>query len=234
MKLSATIVAVSFLLSSCSFFSTSKKISTISKLKEGLEKVCLSAEGKGRIQYSGTKYVFALESLLEDELWSLGLQIPAYGEEILRFDWSKADKNQVRILGSFFRRLKIQSRNIPNGKQQIKLLKQYILKLGLFLKLKSLASTEKLNNLCRVDQANSFEESGVCKIGKSEIKFIFKDQHLYFDFVLGKKNLRLDLFDAAPHYRRFSIYESEVKSGNKVKSPISMDLFLTTCAKEAL
>jgi len=222
-------VALSFLLSSCSLLKTSKQKLTLDQLDNALSKVCLSAEGKGRINYLGTKYVFALETLLDESLWSLALQIPAYGEEILRFDWSKADQGRIKILGSFYRRLKIQSRNVKSGSKQMKLLNAYLLRLGLFIKLQQMAGTGKLAKHCKVTNENQFGMSGTCSIGRKEVFFSFKGQHLFFDFKLAKENLRLDFFDGAEHYKRFSVYKSEASSGNKMNSLISMDLFLASC-----
>jgi hypothetical protein len=227
----ATIVALCFLLSSCSLLTTSKKIPLLKKLDTSLSKTCLTAEGKGRINYLGSKYIFGLESLLDKKLWSLGLAIPTYGEEVLRFDWSEADKGRVKVFGSFYRRLIAQAGNVKNGKAQIRYLKKYLLRLGVFLKLKSISDNGKLSQYCHESKKNKFSQSGQCKIGKTKIDFTFKGQHLYFDLALSSNNLRLDLFDASDYFKRFSVYETSKSTGNKVKSPISMDLFLGTCIK---
>ncbi len=86
-----------FFLSSCSFF----KIAKLSdNLAQNAKRICLSAEGKGRITVKSQKYVFGFESALYegDNAWKLFLNFPLRKTESFEIDWS--ENNKVKFKSS--------------------------------------------------------------------------------------------------------------------------------------
>lgn len=82
---------MTFFLTSCSLF----KISKVSKdLSVSSQKICLSSEGKGRLNVKGRKYIFSYESGLldHDHSWKLALKFPLRKAEIFEIDWSNPNK----------------------------------------------------------------------------------------------------------------------------------------------
>lgn len=87
-----------------SFFATcGRKLSK--NISKEIENVCFSAEGKGRLEIAGHKYVFDFESELEEEnkKWLIALEFPLYGQEIIEIDWSNPKK--AKLLGDLENKL---------------------------------------------------------------------------------------------------------------------------------
>ncbi len=84
----------------------SKKIKDPTILKS-MDSICLTGQGKGRIEYSGGRHVFSYESLWQpkEDKWSLALGLPLIGQELLVFQLPKKDKRS-RVSGTFAKRLK--------------------------------------------------------------------------------------------------------------------------------
>ena len=55
-----------------------------------MDSLCLTGQGKGRLEYSRRRHVFNYESLWEPgkSQWSLALSLPLIGQELIRFDFS--------------------------------------------------------------------------------------------------------------------------------------------------
>lgn len=124
MKISLLFVV--FILSSCSVFKARKLSRDVS---ENAKKICLSGNGKGRLEVQDQKYVFSYESLMEEELarWTLILDFPLHNQEELKLDWSKA--NKVEFTTSIEEKILKENRHV-NPTQ----LDKYIQNLGSFLK----------------------------------------------------------------------------------------------------
>lgn len=69
-----------------------------------MDSLCLTGQGKGRLEYSKGRHVFNYESLWEpkDSKWSLALSLPLIGQELIRFDFDKGKNN---VSGNFATRL---------------------------------------------------------------------------------------------------------------------------------
>lgn len=80
---------------SCSVFQFSRLSKNV--IKES-KKVCLNADGNGRLKIQGHKYVFSFETLLnvEESKWQMALSFPLHGEEYieLNLDEGHAQLNQ--------------------------------------------------------------------------------------------------------------------------------------------
>jgi hypothetical protein len=95
--------------SSCSLF-TNKKSNL--DTQEALNKLCLSAEGRGRLEYPGGRHVVGFESLLDDEkkTWKIAFSIPTRGDEVVSFDWKKG-----QVSGAFVKAARAQ---VPPAERQ--------------------------------------------------------------------------------------------------------------------
>ena len=79
-----------FVFVSCSLF----KVSNLSDdIVLESKRVCLNADGNGRLLIQGHKYVFGFETLFDEEnsTWQMALNFPLYGEEFIEL--SLNDKN---------------------------------------------------------------------------------------------------------------------------------------------
>lgn len=76
------------LIQSCALFK-GKDLSN--QLDESLKNVCLSSQGKGRLQVGNSKYVFSYEAALDEEHanWLLALNFPLRPQETFQLDWSQ-------------------------------------------------------------------------------------------------------------------------------------------------
>lgn len=108
-------------------------------LNQSLSKICLSGEGKGRIQWSGGRHVFNFESLnnKDKDLWSLALNLPIFGEEVFHLGHKKALKGKVVPKGNFWRRLEREMRQSKKGRTDFAFLKSFILRYGQLIKIKN-------------------------------------------------------------------------------------------------
>ena len=82
--------------SSCSFIQTSQLSHNILK---DVQKVCLSAEGRGRLILQDKKYTFSYESALrqEEKKWFMSFVFPIYGEEYVELEWTRDKKVQYQF-----------------------------------------------------------------------------------------------------------------------------------------
>ncbi|MCB9094393.1 MAG: hypothetical protein H6621_04920 [Halobacteriovoraceae bacterium] len=112
------ILLILLALSSCSQWETKKQKLDFQLFKENLRGVCLSAEGKGRIEVGREKYLFDYVSALKtDDHWAMGVNIPLRGEEDFQIE-RKASK--FRFWGSFYQQIKqsFERSEKKNGKQK--------------------------------------------------------------------------------------------------------------------
>lgn len=74
-----------FFLASCSILKTPQTLETKDK-EQLLEAVRLTGEGKGRLTFDQSQYVFNFESVLKENYdWILAVSIPLQGEEVMIF-----------------------------------------------------------------------------------------------------------------------------------------------------
>ena len=89
------LVALLILIQSCALFK-GKDLSD--QLDESLKNVCLSSQGKGRLQVGNSKYVFSYEAALDEEHanWLLALNFPLRPQETLQLDWSQEGGTKLK------------------------------------------------------------------------------------------------------------------------------------------
>lgn len=93
------------LLTSCSLFKGSEKLSDADVLKN-LQSVKVEGEGKGRLHIRERQYLFGIEALLrENNDWIMGVSIPLHGEEVLLFPDLKEKEATNQSLESFAMRI---------------------------------------------------------------------------------------------------------------------------------
>ena len=125
MKFLTNLFLLSFL-TSCSLFKVAK---LSDNLAENANRICLSAEGKGRITVKNQKYVFGFESALyeDDNAWKLFLNFPLRKTESFEIDWS--ENNKVKFKSSLEDKLLKESKGV--NPKSIKFFTHYI---GILLK----------------------------------------------------------------------------------------------------
>ncbi len=86
-----SLVIIFSVLTSCSLFQLNRKLEDVIIASKH---VCLSSAGKGRLEFSGKKYVFSYESALDEEMgkWLLVLSFPLHASETFEIDWSNPKK----------------------------------------------------------------------------------------------------------------------------------------------
>lgn len=64
-----------------------------------MRSLCFVGEGKGRLEFSRNRHVFSYESVesVKERQWSLAMQLPLYGEEILHIGYGKSDQDRVKL-----------------------------------------------------------------------------------------------------------------------------------------
>lgn len=78
-------ILVLLLLTSCSLFKGSEKLSNKDLLKN-LQSIKVEGEGKGRLRIRDRQYLFGIEAVLKEEKnWIMAVTIPLHGEEALIF-----------------------------------------------------------------------------------------------------------------------------------------------------
>lgn len=98
-------ILILLLLSSCSLFRGSERISSSDTLKV-LSMVKLTGEGKGRLHIRERQYLFGLESVLKDpDTWIMAVSIPLHGEESLTFPGLKNSSDDDAGMESFGNRI---------------------------------------------------------------------------------------------------------------------------------
>jgi hypothetical protein len=72
-----------------------------------MDSLCLTGQGRGRIEHSSGRHVFTYESLWEPEKsqWSLALGLPLIGQELIRFHYDQNGK-KPKVSGNFAKRLR--------------------------------------------------------------------------------------------------------------------------------
>jgi hypothetical protein len=140
-----------------------------------LNQICLTGEGRGRVQFFQEKHLFGQESLYskKEKEWILALEIPIHGEEVIRLNWENAlEKTGPKIEGAFFNRLKQVAKKQKRGKLYLQLLNSFFKKYSDFLYFLSLDKSEKeLGALCK--PIGKFQSSGLSCEYKN-LKFIWK------------------------------------------------------------
>lgn len=87
-------IVILFFFTSCAIFNSPRLSPNVFNASE---KVCLNADGNGRLNVQGHKYVFGHETLMDQEenKWIMSLNFPIYGQELIELDLSK-DSSELK------------------------------------------------------------------------------------------------------------------------------------------
>lgn len=98
--------------------------------------MCLSGDGKGRIQFFSNKNRFSYETLLESskELWSLFVSIPFHGDEVLYVGYDAVDASKLKVSGSIYTSTVEEIKKQKHSKHYLTLLNEFLYKFSLYLK----------------------------------------------------------------------------------------------------
>lgn len=189
-----------FFFCSCSIFSP--QVRTTADLK----RVCLSAEGKGRLEHSRGRHLFEFESLLvkKEKKWSLGLDLPVIGQEVLHFSYPDLRSSKTIVSGTFATRLKL---DIKSAKQRQDL-NRFFLMMGELL---SIIDSGKIRDSWKFES-----EAGRLVLNK--------------DLVSGEA-FTFEAFAAEDYYEKMSLSLEKKDKFGKLFPVMKMNLFLSQCAQ---
>jgi len=200
-------------------------------LNEGMEKICLSGEGKGRFSFRGERQSFQLESLLDKKrrLWSTSYHFPLHGEESLFLNYKQALKGDIGLEGSLYKKLLRDIDNLEAKKELEVLFHTFFLKFGHFLAIYENQSSldcipvERLEKVVR----------GQCFYGPQKKSFIWEasNKNFTFSFPLNKKS---DLFIL--HFSRekkefFSKWTAILKKRIENSFHFKVETYMVDCIK---
>lgn len=218
------IMALLFLISSCSLFKSSPSLKSQDPEKL-LEAVKVTGEGRGRLTLGQSQYVFSVDSVLNEDFdWILAVTIPLHGEEVMILRDLREDEVSDEETESFeeridqeFRRLKIDKKLTSD--QFLKELRSLI-RFGLAKKL-------GLKRVCKAQQSLF-----VCELDQEKFEIEVTDKVLNINKSLGgKKMLQLvaknltDSFFEQTDIRLYSDESSDESDLNKRTSSFSLELF---------
>lgn len=161
------------------------------------------------MSFKNSGYNFAYVSELENQNWSLGIDIPLRGDQLLHINWNDARKGKVNVSGSFYDLLLKELKTTANSSSQKWYLNQAFLALGEFI-----AQAKGSSNL-------------------SVFEIETKDQHLYFKKSITQSQfIVIDLFDHNGHYfqRMKLALSSKKKSRPESHHQVQLDLFVKQCS----
>ncbi|MEE2744702.1 MAG: hypothetical protein VYD54_12385 [Bdellovibrionota bacterium] len=106
-------------------------------MKEGIKKVCLSGEGRGRFSFQDEKQSFQYESFLNKgkKSWTVAYHFPLHGEERLVLGYKEALAGDIEVEGSLYKKL-IDDTADEVAREKVKnLFRVFFLKFGHFLEI---------------------------------------------------------------------------------------------------
>jgi hypothetical protein len=171
-----------------------------------MDSICLTGQGKGRIEYSGGRHVFNYESLWqpEEDKWSLALGLPLIGQELLVFELPKKDKRS-HVSGTFAKRLKNEVKS-----------KRMRFLLGAFYK--NLADLLKI-----IKDRKTSLESSAWQIYMEKGDFFAKSN-------VGKNYVfKLRAFEWDKKYERLTMSLSEKNKAKASLKLLNLELFVSRC-----
>ncbi len=174
-----------------------------------MDSLCLTGQGRGRLEHSSGRHVFNYESLWEPQKrqWSLALGLPLIGQELIRFHYG-AEGKRPKVSGGFAKRLRKERVNqSTNG-----LLARFYEKLSEWL----VINTErKIPN--RFSGWNlSLDDGNLVATAKID------SQHLF----------ELKAFAWDQHYERMTLSLLERLPVNRRQSILRLEMFVSACNLE--
>lgn len=200
-------------------------------MKEVFSKVCLSSEGNGRLSAQKSRNIFSYESLneVEDKQWSLAVELPLHGEEVLVLNWADAANEQVSMEGEFYSRILAQLHNSPKLKS---LMKVFLLKTGQIINAQSMMQKDEANFVCQQTEFDAYKEirSGQCTQKGSKFSFDWKLSEKEFEITISIADsyiYSIKFFNSKDTYYG-NVDASLIRVKTKAKL-FSLKLFLSTC-----
>ncbi|MCF8058601.1 MAG: hypothetical protein K9K67_04840 [Bacteriovoracaceae bacterium] len=182
-----------------------KKIKDPTVIK-AIDSICLTSQGKGRIEYSGGRHVFNYESLWQpsDNKWSLAFGLPLIGEELLVFHLAKND-SKSGVSGTFATRLK----------NEIKSKKMKFLLNAFYKNLSELLVILKDRRVSR---------------GDSPWHIYLEDNDFIATSNIGDRYVfKLRAFEWDAMYKRLTMSLSEKSKEKPLRRLLGLELFISSC-----
>jgi len=174
-------------------------------LTNELKNVCFTSAGRGRIELGSEKYLVSYDALLEAEKnkWSLALDIPIHGEELISIEW----KDKPAVQADFLKNLKK-----PTNEQES--IEAFVEGLGNILRL---ASDVKAYS-CKKNSA----KSGLCELkDTSAIRWeVSNDEFILQTTTNSKKEIEFKAHSLNKKYERISVF---------MKNTANLELFISSC-----
>ena len=193
------------------------------EIKESLESICLSAEGRGRLHYKGDRNSFDFESLLDrlKKKWTLALHINFHGEEKFELSWAQYDK--ITPKGIFFKGIKSLEKKVDKRRKSLWYL---VDNLGKFLKFYGDKNWKNKKNIsCKTKKRSKKRLKGSCSNSSLQFDWISKNDQLIINFP-PKENITLKI-TFKEWQRHFEEIHLLLKEGEK--TAIKMSLVLYQC-----
>lgn len=214
-----------------------------------MSQLCFSGEGRGRIRFLQERHLFRYESLFSysEGQFALAMNLPVYGEELMRLSWSYDPTFQWQIQGSFYERLQHQLKQNRQTKKQayeVQLLHDYLSSLAFFfsfyqqllrqeMKVESTSATKDVVN-CRLEPLNNAGDvgKGSCTYRAKKLDWeLLESGELRFKTVLDNGLIlslkNLDKQDG--FYRRLDLALEKGLSGSIPSGPVELSLFASGC-----
>lgn len=172
-----------------------------------MDSLCLTGQGKGRLEYSRGRHVFNYESLWEPEKsrWSLALSLPLIGQELIKFDFGKERR---KVSGNFAMRLKKEKVDLAtNG-----LLERFYAKLTEWL---IINKERKVSNKFSGWEI-SLDEGNLVATTKVDSRHLFE----------------LRAFSWDDHYERMTLSLLKTGAAAKRQKVLRLELFVDACNLE--
>lgn len=206
-------------------------------LNKGMEKICLSGEGKGRISLRGERQSFQFESLLNraKKLWATSYHFPLHGEESLFLNYNQAFKGGIGLEGSLYQKLISDMDNLEAKQELEELFYTFFLKLGQFLEIyENLQFSPSQSTLeCIPEERFERKVRGQCLYGPHKDSFIWETskESFTFSFPLNKRG---DLFNL--HFNRekkefFSKWTASLKKGDENGFNFKVETYIVDCVR---
>lgn len=202
-------------------------------VQNSLNKVCLSSEGKAKIQYADGKNFVGYSSHLKvaEKEWGIGFDIPLHGEETLILNWSRFPDENLVIDGSIVAKMdpeKFQSGESQAYYQGIVSFLEWIL----FVQNKS----SNLKNYQCWGQSDTELNSGRCQLNFSnsssqEVRFEFKHKKNHFYLPFGESKMVVMILDLEneKYFERmsFSVVEKDLGKEQEIKA--GLEFLVRSC-----
>lgn len=216
-------IFISLQISSCAYLkSDSDKMEIISpmeiknQLSKEIKAICFSGEGRGQFKDFSNKYLFQYETLLklEQSTWSVAVNIPMHGEEILNLHWD----GKQSASGSLYKQ--------SSSKFKKESLKQFLDKIVFFLKFSSDLLQDNNNKYLCKQNLNSKDFNGFCqKDDKNKLLWKMGDGEFEMSSILGDmKTIKMRAYSKA----HGSYYKTSFMLIDN-STLIQLNLFATDC-----